>query len=559
MNVAAKLSAVAFALCLFGAHEALAQSWSGGGGSAVAPITLNATIGTNNGGIAGTGIVGIGTAPVRGDALIVAAPSVDMSTNDEYLATWFTATNTPTSPAVSGTGLFGNFTTTLWAGSIDSSAHGRAFASEDYAYLTGSASMERAVGLEGAALNQSSGTMVSGYGVWGHVENLSPAVGTITNGYAFEASIKNPTGTLTNSEGLHVESLEGANVYGIYINNQSLGTSSNYAIWTNNGAVHLGDTVAITGAVTANTFAPQTVTIGDGGATNSGLIVNGTSAQGPNLFTLKAGGTQVFGVSSSGTTTITQDLNLATHTLILQNGSSVQKVRGTSAGLSSASDISVRWSSDTTAFGTVDTTLCRQGAGVIEVGASTGCAATGSLLSTNLTSSGTITFAGVTTGTNADFACFAAGGVMTLQTTSCTISSKRFKNIAGAYNGDAVRGLLRLDVDEFRFKPMPVANPDPNYNALQVGLIAENVAQVFPKCAVYENDMKTPKSYRQECMIAILVKAAQEQQAEIEALKAEVEHDNAVIASFEHPLINDEMLPAWMPSRYYSKILPVSQ
>jgi hypothetical protein len=69
-------------------------------------------------------------------------------------------------------------------------------------------------------------------------------------------------------------------------------------------------------------------------------------------------------------------------------------------------------------------------------------------------------------------------------------------------------------------KPLAIPSPDHNYGGVQIGLSAENVAAIEPRCAIYENDGKTPKSYRQECLIAVLVAGMQVQQREIEALKA---------------------------------------
>ena len=62
--------------------------------------------------------------------------------------------------------------------------------------------------------------------------------------------------------------------------------------------------------------------------------------------------------------------------------------------------------------------------------------------------------------------------------------------------------------------------PDKNYERTQIGLLAENVAAIEPRCAIYDDDGKTPKSYRQECLIAVLVAAVKEQQREIAALRA---------------------------------------
>lgn len=135
---------------------------------------------------------------------------------------------------------------------------------------------------------------------------------------------------------------------------------------------------------------------------------------------------------------------------------------------------------------------------------------------TGLTSSGTITFSGVTTGTNTSFACFAAGGVMTLQGSACTISSMRFKNLVGEYNRGALDTIASLEPIVFTLKE---PGPDRNSAWPQIGLSAENVAAVEKRCAVFEDDGVTPKSYRQECLIAVLVAGMQAQQKEIDSLK----------------------------------------
>lgn len=164
------------------------------------------------------------------------------------------------------------------------------------------------------------------------------------------------------------------------------------------------------------------------------------------------------------------------------------------------------------AIGTLDTAFSRDGAGIVDVGTGAQGSKAGSMKMTGLTASGTITFAGVTTGTNADFACFAAGGVMTLQTSACTISSARFKTEITPYRLALSDAVYRMPVVTFRLKD-GAKNKDPNARVVQMGLIAESVAKIMPLCAIYENDMKTPKSYRQECLIAALVKTVQEQHA----------------------------------------------
>jgi hypothetical protein len=157
----------------------------------------------------------------------------------------------------------------------------------------------------------------------------------------------------------------------------------------------------------------------------------------------------------------------------------------------------------------------------IQIGAGSRCVicitGTGTPRTAAETYHGSIAFPEVTTGTNADFVCMSAGNVVTLQTTACTISSRRFKEDIVDMQGSAMPALDKMEVASFKLKD--TNNKDPNARSKQIGLIAENIAQVAPECAVYENDMKTPKSYRQECVIALLVKAVQEQQQEIAALK----------------------------------------
>jgi len=146
------------------------------------------------------------------------------------------------------------------------------------------------------------------------------------------------------------------------------------------------------------------------------------------------------------------------------------------------------------------------------------------------TSSGTITIgnsgntgktvlAGISTGTNADFLCISAANVVLFQNSPCTISSLRFKQNIGSFTDDALARILALPVDTFIMKPTEPPSTDPNSNSKQIGLIAEDIARIEPRCAIYEDDMKTPKSYRPECMIALLVAGTQQAQAQIARLQ----------------------------------------
>lgn len=142
---------------------------------------------------------------------------------------------------------------------------------------------------------------------------------------------------------------------------------------------------------------------------------------------------------------------------------------------------------------------------------------------TGTTIYGAITLPAVTTGTNADFACFASGNVMTLQSSACTISQRKLKeNFLDVTATDAVNDVMALKPTQFNFKPGDTPNADPNYGHTQLGFIAEDVAAVDPRLSVFENDMVTPKSYRETAMLAILVKTAQVQETQIKALNDQI-------------------------------------
>lgn len=129
------------------------------------------------------------------------------------------------------------------------------------------------------------------------------------------------------------------------------------------------------------------------------------------------------------------------------------------------------------------------------------------------------TFSGLSTGTNADFLCLSAAGVVLLQTTACTISSARFKRDIEVWQKNPLEIIDGLQPVTFYMREK---NVDPNGDRQQLGLTAENVAAVDPQLAIYENDMVTPKSYRQESLIAVLVAAVQMQQQQIEELRAAI-------------------------------------
>lgn len=145
---------------------------------------------------------------------------------------------------------------------------------------------------------------------------------------------------------------------------------------------------------------------------------------------------------------------------------------------------------------------------VLDYAVTTAAVLTGPLATTF--SNAAFKLTGITTGTNADTMCKAADGTVLIQAAACTISSLRFKMDVAPYRGGALATLAKLEPISFRMRPSDPPNPDANADRPQIGLSAENVAAIEPRCAIYEPDGVTPKSYRQECLIGVLVAAVQE-------------------------------------------------
>lgn len=140
-------------------------------------------------------------------------------------------------------------------------------------------------------------------------------------------------------------------------------------------------------------------------------------------------------------------------------------------------------------------------------------------IGTSVTSSSVLTVSGLITGSNADFVCMGTGGAFFIQASACTISKRELKkNITNITGIGAIDDIKQLNPVRFKFKPTKPVNPDPNSHNYQYGFIADEVASVDHNLAIYENDMVTPKSYRQEAIIALLVKAVQYQQDELDII-----------------------------------------
>lgn len=132
-------------------------------------------------------------------------------------------------------------------------------------------------GLYNQAIHASSGTLAVLEGGQ-FIAKLNATGGNVTNAYGAEFTIQTAAssgGVITNVQNVNIKSPDInatstttiTNLYGIYINSMSIGTSLNYALYTNVGRVHFGDRVDTTGGLHVG---------GASDAGNDNLLVDGT-------------------------------------------------------------------------------------------------------------------------------------------------------------------------------------------------------------------------------------------------------------------------------------------
>ena len=118
--------------------------------------------------------------------------------------------------------------------------------------------------------------------------------------------------------------------------------------------------------------------------------------------------------------------------------------------------------------------------------------------------------------------CSGTGGLLTVDTTTtCLASSRRWKEHISALDA-GIDELMKLKPVSYDLKPAF----NPAHLGRQIGLIAEDVQAVDPRLVGLDKDGK-PNGVRYQQMVALLVKAVQEQQAEITQLRkrvAELKH-----------------------------------
>lgn len=115
--------------------------------------------------------------------------------------------------------------------------------------------------------------------------------------------------------------------------------------------------------------------------------------------------------------------------------------------------------------------------------------------------------------------CLSTGSQMHTAAVTCGVSAKRFKENINAW-GHGIDYLMKFRPVTFQLKK--------EYDAEQkqtLGFIADELGDIDPLLGVYDNGVIS--NFRERAVAAIMVKAIQEQQAQIEDLKGRVAVLNA--------------------------------
>ncbi len=253
-------------------------------------------LGSTNGSVVGVGFVGIGADAQPGTGLYVDTGVCNFSAaGEEVFAVNFVATNNPASAAGAATNLFAIVAGASWQGSANSGATGLLSGAQLNAFVKGTASVLRAVASENAVtVLNTAGTTGNAYATWSHIDNVS--TGLITTAQAVRATI---TGAgITNATGIAVDSIAGANCYGLKVEDMTLGTTSNYAIYTGAGLVRFGGAMSAPSATIPTLFG--IVNFGDGSTSTASVVVMGKSGQSEVLFQCKLNNVTKVTVDNSG-------------------------------------------------------------------------------------------------------------------------------------------------------------------------------------------------------------------------------------------------------------------
>lgn len=357
---------------------------------------------------------------------------------------------------------------------------------------------------------------------------LGAALATTINGNTFTTGTYTLTGvaakTLTFNNSITLAGTDGTTM--TFPATSKTVMASDYS---NASTTTLGSTTLTMGGTTSTigglTLTAPTLGVASSTSLAAGACTIGTNTLCSNGTTLLTGATTMSAALTYGGVTLSNAVT-GTGNMVL---SATQTFTGTmTAAIANFSGL-VSPSLGITVTGAVASLNASSNFGTnINTGTSTGAIAIGNSSHTGLTS-----LLGLTTGTAADTLCLTAGGLVLLQAAACTISDPDLKTDKYVFTGSVLNAALKMPTWTFRLKDWKT-NRDPNARNIQLGLMAPDVQKFFPLCSEFYSEgpklLKKPKSWKQDCMIAVLFKGLQEKdakdQAEIASLKATLKAAN---------------------------------
>lgn len=154
-----------------------------------------------------------------------------------------------------------------------------------------------------------------------------------------------------------------------------------------------------------------------------------------------------------------------------------------------------------------------------------------------LNTTGQVFMSGLTTSAGLQTAvmCIGAASEVIQDSVACLASAERYKtDIQPIHTGDALKFVMAVRPVEFSYRPEfnGALNSNPNYNGRQVGFIADQIQALDPRLTEVTThpssfmgvDYPTgaPQTVRYQNLTAMLAAAIQEQQKEIDTLRAQI-------------------------------------
>lgn len=114
--------------------------------------------------------------------------------------------------------------------------------------------------------------------------------------------------------------------------------------------------------------------------------------------------------------------------------------------------------------------------------------------------------------------CQSSGGEMIADSVACLASSARFKDIRGPLSSDIVDKFMRLPIKVWAYKEEGIFKKG-SWTRDRIGPIAEDVEKLDPRLVEYDKDGQV-RAYSTEQLLAYTIKVVQEQQIQIDGLRA---------------------------------------